>query len=169
MRTQHAGVLTLVQNSIQQARCLFGSAIWSKNKKKRKKKTNGIFFIRRFDYFSQKKQFKNFELSAFRHAFFPTWFDFERASSGQETLRLEHKLRTTINITKNTAASKMHTPTSCFHHVCWQLNDMNFFPVKMKLMTYQFALVVIIRPSIDSRLSNDHFALVCYHTTIYWH
>ena len=76
------------------------------------------FFIRLFDYFSKKKQFLKLELSAFPHAFFQTRVVSESAFSGQETLRLEHKLRTTINITKNSAASKKHTLTSCFHHVC---------------------------------------------------
>ena len=54
-----------------------------------------------------------FELSAFHHAVS------ESAFSEQETHMLEHKLRTTtVNITKNSAASKKLTLTSCFHHVC---------------------------------------------------
>ena len=60
-----------------------------------------------------------FELSAFRHAFFPIRVNSESDFSRQELHVLGHKLRTTIiKITKNSDASKKHSLTSGFHHVC---------------------------------------------------
>ena len=84
-------------------------------KKQKKKKRMQSFFIRLFDYFSQKRQFMKFELSAFRHAFFPIPVNSESDFSGQKLHMLEQKLRTTtINVIKNSDISKKHSLTSCF-------------------------------------------------------
>ena len=85
------------------------------------------FFIRLIDYFSQKGQFMNFELPAFRYAFFSTRVVSESAFSVQEKHMLEHKLgTTTINITKNSAASKKHTLNELFSPRMLTVDDTNY-------------------------------------------
>ena len=128
MRTHHAGVPTLVHNSIQRAWYLFVGAI---QKKTEKENEYNQFSINNLIILARKGILGNLICLFSGMRFFPTQVNSERAFSGQEKHTLVHKLRTPkSNISENSSASKKHTLTSCFHHVCWQLSDMNFFSIE---------------------------------------